>query len=126
MSLKLNHTMKPIKLLTFLFSSAILMSASTKELEFNKTRVLTFKKLDDWSTWRSPEKANVWKIESVWTSLHGNSPDYKIQINGAETRHLYNEEFNAFWLSSNDSIRLNKYGGNFDFAVSILEYNVID
>ena len=115
--------MKTIKLFLLLFTAAILMSAATQQLEFNKPVVLTFKKLDGWSKWYTPAKAKVWKIEAVWSSLHGNSPDYQIQINDAKTRHLYDEEFSPFWLTENDSIRIHKYNGEFDFAISILEYN---
>ena len=116
--------MKTLQTLTLLFAACMLMSASTKNLEFNKSLVLSFKNLDGYSKWYTPSKNKVWKIESVWTSLHANSPDYFIQINSAKTRHLYNEEFNAFWLSEKDSIRLFKQSPDFDFAVSILEYNL--
>ena len=115
--------MKTIKLSLLLIAAVVLMSASTQQLEFNKPIVLTFKKLDGWSKWFSPSTTKIWKVENVWSSLHANSPDYFIQVNDAKTRHLYNEEISAFWLSEKDSIRIQKNNGEFDFAISILEYN---
>ena len=115
--------MKTLKLSLLLFAATVLMSAATQQLEFNKPVVLTFKKLDGWSKWYTPAQAKVWKVESVWSSLHSNSPDYFLQINDAKTRHHFNEDFSAFWLSENDSIRIQKNNGEFDFAISILEYN---
>ena len=118
--------MKTIKLSFLLLAAVVLMSASTQQLEFNKPIVLSFKKLDGWSKWYTPEKSKVWKVEAVWTSLHANSPDYFIQMNATKTRHLYDEEFSSFWLSENDSLRIQKNNGDFDFAISILEYNTKD
>ena len=116
--------MKTLKLLFFPILATVIMSSTTEQLDFNKPVVLTFKKLSGWSEWQSPVKGKAWKIESVWSSIHGNSPDYLIQINDAETRHKYNEDFKPFWLSNTDSLRLFKAHAEFDFAVSILEYNV--
>ena len=118
--------MKTIRLSFLLLAAVVLMSASTQQLEFSKPLVLTFKKLDGWSKWYKPAKAKAWKVESIWSSLHANSPDYFLQVNDAKTRHLYDEESSSFWLSSTDSIRIQKNNGEFDFAISILEYNTKD
>lgn len=106
-----------------LLCGCLLMSASKQDLEFNKPVVLTFKKLDGWSKWHSPKAGKVWKIESIWTSCHSNTPDYIVQVNEVETRHRYDEKFSCFWLGNSDSIRLSKKSPGYDFAISIIEYN---
>ncbi len=118
--------MKTAKLLALLLCGVLLMSASQQNLEFDKPIVLTFKKIEGWSKWHSPEAGKAWKIESIWTSCHANTPDYIVQINDVKTRHEYDEEFSSFWLSDNDSIRISKKSPGYSFAISILEYSTED
>ncbi|MCT4624779.1 MAG: hypothetical protein N4A46_14250 [Schleiferiaceae bacterium] len=116
--------MKLLKVTIIPVLALLLISASSQEPRFERAKVLSFTKVEGWTKWHTPEKGKIWKIENIWSGLHANAAHYYIQVNKAKTRHTYNEEFRSFWISDQDSIRLKRDGGEFDFAVSILEYAV--